>query len=357
MTNNKSAFFREALIGIILTGIAGFTAYQLAYSSLSKQNFIVKINDQPITINEFKANINRISEQYEVKMGTDFRTENGRRIFKDLREQILRESILNKLMLQLAEKEGIKVIDPEIYHEINQIKKKSFGGKDSLYRKTLAQNSLTEEGLKKLLRESMILRRFDQKIAEENIKISEEDLLAVYESRKDQLKTPETVKATHILLDKPEEAEKVLAELKAGGDFAELAKLYSTDPGSRERGGDLGYFSRGQMVKEFEDTAFNLKVGEISKPVKTNFGYHIIKKLDYKPAYTPPLSEVKKAITDELRSTKRNEFFNNWYEKILSEANITYNPDFAEFKVPLSQEERRELNENHSEGDGHNHGG
>ena len=85
------------------------------------------------------------------------------------------------------------------------------------------------------------------------------------------------VRASHILVEKQSQALKVLEELKAGTDFRELAKKYSTCPSSK-KGGDLGQFGRGQMVREFEQTAFALKTGQVSEPVKTQFGYHIIKR-------------------------------------------------------------------------------
>jgi parvulin-like peptidyl-prolyl isomerase len=85
------------------------------------------------------------------------------------------------------------------------------------------------------------------------------------------------IRASHILVEKHSHSLRVLAEIKNGEDFSELAKKHSTCP-SRKRGGDLGFFGRGQMVREFEKTAFALKVGEVSEPVKTQFGYHLIKK-------------------------------------------------------------------------------
>jgi len=91
------------------------------------------------------------------------------------------------------------------------------------------------------------------------------------------LDMPKKIRASHILVEKHSQALRVLEELKAGKDFKILAKEHSTCP-SRKRGGDLGFFGRGQMVKEFENAAFGLKKGEVSEPIKTQFGYHIIKK-------------------------------------------------------------------------------
>ncbi len=85
------------------------------------------------------------------------------------------------------------------------------------------------------------------------------------------------IRASHILVDKHSQALRILEELKKGADFKELARRYSMCP-SKKRGGDLGFFGRGQMVKEFEQAAFALKVDEVSPPVKTQFGYHIIKR-------------------------------------------------------------------------------
>ncbi len=124
--------------------------------------------------------------------------------------------------------------------------------------------------------------------------------------------TPEQVRASHILLktegkDEAEvraAAEKVLQEVKAGGDFAELAKKHSEDEQSAKQGGDLDYFSRGRMVPEFEQAAFSLEPGQVSDLVKTQFGFHIIKVVDKKPATTRTLEEVRPQIVDQLSYEK-----------------------------------------------------
>jgi len=161
--------------------------------------------------------------------------------------------------------------------------------------------------------------KVDPKQLEKHIEISDESIENYYNTYKDkEFSEEEQVKASHILLkvesnateeEKAEEekvkvkkeAEKVLEKAKAeGADFAALAKEFSEDTGSKDKGGDLGFFGRGKMVKEFEDAAFNLKKGEISDLVETSYGYHIIKVEDKKEGYTKPLEIVKSQIKTKL---------------------------------------------------------
>lgn len=152
---------------------------------------------------------------------------------------------------------------------------------------------------------------FDPKNYEKDITVDDEQIKDYYEANMEKFKQPEQVKASHILLKvedpkKEEEVKKkahdIYKKLKEGKDFSKLASQYSQDPGSKDKGGDLGYFERGKMVKEFEEVAFTLNPGEISEPVKTQFGYHIIKVEDKKPEGTKTLEEAKEEIIKILKS-------------------------------------------------------
>lgn len=148
---------------------------------------------------------------------------------------------------------------------------------------------------------------------------------------KDVATSAEMVWARHILVEKEEDALKVLDELKAGASFAELAKQYSTDDSNKDQGGDLGWFPKGQMATEFEDAAFALAVGEISQPVKTTFGYHIIQVLGHE---TRPLDETAlqnakdKAFTDWLENAKKElnaQTYDTWTSVVPTEPAIPAN--------------------------------
>jgi peptidyl-prolyl cis-trans isomerase D len=147
----------------------------------------------------------------------------------------------------------------------------------------------------------------------QQVSVSESELDAFYKQNIAQYSTPEQLRASHILLKtegKDEAAVKVQADdlvkrVKAGEDFAALAKQYSEDESNNAKGGDLDYFGRGSMVPEFEQAAFAMKAGDVSsEPVKTSFGFHIIKVVDHRPATTKPLAEVRSEIEDQLKWQK-----------------------------------------------------
>ena len=118
----------------------------------------------------------------------------------------------------------------------------------------------------------------------------------------------------------------LLKQVKAGGDFAALAKENSDDPGSKVMGGDLGFFDRSTMVKEFADTAFAMKVGQISNVVETQFGYHIIKVTDRKEGGLMPFGKAKADIVKTLENKKKGEMFKQLIEKLKAGARIEYPP-------------------------------
>jgi len=153
----------------------------------------------------------------------------------------------------------------------------------------------------------------DQAKVSESIPVTDAQVLSFYNSHLDQYRTPERVHARHILLsstNKPKDevakiqaqAEDLLKQLKGGANFADLAKKFSQDPGSAQKGGDLGWVSRGQMVKNFEDTVFSLKENQLSGVVTTEYGFHIIQVLEKQPPRLRTLDEVKAQIVTNLRN-------------------------------------------------------
>jgi foldase protein PrsA len=185
--------------------------------------------------------------------------------------------ITKSIIEQEVEKEKVSVKQEEIDEELQKLID-SYGGQDA-FDQTLASSGLTQD----LLEEDIKTNVQIEKLLESDIKISEEEMKTYFDENKDSFAQEEQVKASHILVEDEAKAKEVKEKLDAGEDFTELAKEYSTD-GSAQSGGDLGYFGKGAMVAEFEEKAFSMKVNEISEPVKSEFGYHIIKVTDKKEA-------------------------------------------------------------------------
>jgi foldase protein PrsA len=201
------------------------------------------------------------------------------------------EQVLTRLVQLEVLQEKYKVSDKDVDNELVQFKKQ-FGGEDT-FKEELKKAGMTEDQLRKNIKDSLIFF----KAQTDGIKVSDKEVNDLYEK---EFKVSE-VKASHILVEDEATAKDVLAKVKAGEDFAELAKKYSTDPGSKEKGGDLGFFTRGQMVPTFEEAAFSLKKGEISDPVQSQHGFHIIKVEDQK---TVPFEDVEYAVRKELLTRK-----------------------------------------------------
>ncbi|OMF97405.1 peptidylprolyl isomerase [Paenibacillus sp. FSL R7-0273] len=232
-------------------------------------------------------------------------------------ETTLQNLITTTLVSQEAKKANITVTDEDINAEIEDLKTQ-FGGEDAL-NAALAQSSMTLDDLKA----QMPLQVEIRKLLEPQITVTDEDISAYFDENKATFNQEEQVQASHILVETKEEADAIVKQLNEGADFAALAKEKSADTGSKENGGDLGFFKKGDMVPEFSDAAFALKVGETSGAVKSDYGYHIIKVTDRKEAKEYTLDEKKEEIRKTLTSQKVSELSSTWLQDLTTNAKIT----------------------------------
>lgn len=225
--------------------------------------------------------------------------------------------ITMELIDQAAAEANVSITEEDVNAEIEALKTQ-FGGEEAL-NSALAQSGMTLDNLKENTEIQVKIR----KILEPQTKVTDEDISTYYEENKDSFATPEQVRASHILVATKEEAEAIKKELDGGADFATLASEKSTDTASATNGGDLGFFGEGQMVEEFEKAAFSLEINEISEPVKSDHGYHIIKKTDYKEAANPTLEDKKEDIRKLLVDQQVSELSSTWLSDLRSNAKIT----------------------------------
>ncbi len=221
------------------------------------------------------------------------------------------------LLVQQAEREekakdmGVKISDKQVDDRLAQIKKQYFGGSQKKYEDQLKKQGLTDEQVRRDIRSQLVSEQVFKELSK-NVKVSDADAHDYYLQHPQLYAQPQSREVRHILVKTKPQADKIYAELKAGGDFAKLAKQYSQDPGSKSTGGKLTV-SRGQTVPQFDAKAFSLKTNEISQPVKTTYGWHIIQALGaVKPARTTPEKQVSASIKQQLLTTKKNELMTKW---------------------------------------------
>lgn len=232
-------------------------------------------------------------------------------------QSVLDSLITNKIVELEAEKLEITVTDEEIAEEYNKYAE-SYGGEEALL-SAIESYNMTKEDINK----DIEIYLLTLKVMEEDIGITDEDVKTYFEEHKESFGTAEQVEASHILVEDEATAKEVLEKLNAGEDFAKLAKEYSTDTGSAEDGGALGFFGRGEMVAEFEEAAFAMNVGDVSKePVKTEHGYHIIKVTDKTEAKEPDFETSKEEARDMLIEERVNEQYSTWVSGKMEEYKI-----------------------------------
>ncbi|MEQ2525605.1 peptidylprolyl isomerase [Robertmurraya yapensis] len=219
----------------------------------------------------------------ETKAGNITKDELYEEMKKTYGEQVLQQLVYEKIL-----SDKYKVTDEELDAKLNEVKEQL----GSNFEMALAQYQMTEETFKQSLKLDLLV----EKAATADIKVTDEEIKEYYDNYKPQ------IKARHILVADEAKAKEVKAKLDEGGDFAELAKEYSTDTASAEAGGDLGWFGTGQMVPEFEEASYALDVNEISDPVKSEHGYHIIQVTEKEEKKS--LEDMKAQIEQEIKVSK-----------------------------------------------------
>ena len=227
---------------------------------------------------------------------------------------------------QAAEKLGVKVTDADVDKLENETIKDKFDGNRKEYEKALKKAGYTSEQYRKTAYTYAVLSSKIFDAVTKDVEVTNQDILEFYTANQSQYGTPETRVVRHILISEKKadgkvdfeaskaKAEEVYDQLEGGADFAALAKQLSADPGSAKVGGRLT-ITRGQTVPEFDKVAFDLPTNELSKPVKTTYGYHIIEPVsDTKEATVQPFNKVKAAIKTTLLQQKRNEAVQAWVE-------------------------------------------
>jgi len=284
---------------------------------------VVKVNGEGIDSKVFYAELDKI-------------TQGGARNIPEDRMSKIRENILNRLieeelLRQEVKRQAIEVGDAELAAEFDKYKARFKG--DEQFQNYLTHGKTTVEEIKDRLKATTALTKLLTKLGK--LDVPEDEVRKAYETGIKMYTEPEQVRALHVLIkvaenapaDQVEAARKkvmdALKKVQKGEDFAAVAKAASDDAMSKEKGGDLGFFRRGVMLPKFEEAAFALKPGEVTKePVRTPFGFHIIKAMERKEERVKPFDDVKEQITESLKNRNTFKARRELVEKLKAEAKI-----------------------------------
>jgi foldase protein PrsA len=230
-------------------------------------------------------------------------------------KQALTQMVQQTLLDQYARDNKVDVSQADITKRENEIKAKYPAGQ---FDQMVKQQGYTEQDVQNILKGQLVL----EKAVSPQVHVSESDIKAYFDKNHAVFDKPEQVHARHILVADQNTANQVLAKLKAGGSWDALAKQYSTDPSSKDKGGDLGYFGRGQMVPQFQDAAFGAKINQIVGPVKSPFGYHVIQVLDKKPAQKGSFATAHDQIKTQLTQQQLQQQQPLFIQQLRAKANI-----------------------------------
>lgn len=307
--------FKKSLALILaLCMVVAATACQNKSEDTVEEGVKAKVNDKVITQKEYDEHLSVYKKMAETQYGEgawDREISEGQTMGAYYESTLLDQLIMDLLLVDAAEKEGITMTEDDMKTELDEFK--SYLETDEKYKNFLDSYGMTEEYLKESLRKEFLINHY-LSIKIENLNPSDDELKTLF----DDLRMNESVRASHILVDTEEEAKNVIDRLNKGEKFEDLAKELNKDA-TAATGGDLDYFKYTDMVQPFSEAAFALEVGEVSEPVKSDFGYHVIKVTDKKVDNEVTLESEKSVLTEYYKSFKYEELLEN----LKNEANIT----------------------------------
>jgi parvulin-like peptidyl-prolyl isomerase len=286
------------------------------------------VNGQKITVDEVDRELAKFEKSGQFEQLTA--EQSADKVRRQFEQGYLSQIIRRHIMRPLAEERGLEVTESEVDEAIEAIKADFPSEKE--FEDALDQQGVSPDQLPELVRDQLTEEALREDVVSE-IEPNDDELQSYYDENIDRYRQTE---ASHILIEERGQAEKLAAELQGAKAnqidklFAERAKKLSTDTGSGEKGGDLGYFGSGELVPEFEEAAGQLELGEVSDPVQSEFGFHIIRVTDRR---LQPFEDVRDQIAQEISGTETEEAFQDLVVKAYEDADVRVNPRYGELDL------------------------
>jgi foldase protein PrsA len=308
-------------------------------SASLKSDDVLVVGGQHATKDDLNVMMTRARKSYEANKQKFPKP--GTQEFLALQGQAVTYLLQRAELAQRADDIGVKVSDKKVDDRIALVKKQSYGNDEKKFEAALAQQGLTVDQYKIFERFQVLSEDVYKKVTS-NVKVSDAAIKDYYEKNKAVYRQKESRDVRHILVNKKNLADQIYSQLVAAHEknFAKLAKKYSKDPSSAANGGKLTIV-RGQTVPQFDKTAFDLKTGQLSKPVHTQYGWHIIQALSaIRPASATPLDKVKDSIRQQLESQNKNEVMTKWIndmqKSFCKPGKIKYQPGYQPTPDPCA---------------------
>ncbi|NLB52836.1 MAG: hypothetical protein GX808_07840 [Syntrophomonadaceae bacterium] len=283
------------------------------------ENKVGEVNGQAISLYEYNAHLGFLQYYYEVQQGVQLDEKKDAKVLDALKNQAFDDLVLKQILWQQAEKENIFIEEKDIDEEINKAIETQ--GKES-FEKVLEETGMSQNQLRDEIKTEKIYSELQNRVTED-VKINDEEIKQYYDDNSDLFKEESGMEIAHILVDTEDQAKEIIVMLGKGDNFAELAKEFSSCPSSAE-GGNLGLINENSnYVPEFKEAALKLKAGEITKnPVKSAFGFHVIKAGEKREARIIPFEEIKTLLTSQLLENKKTEIYYNYLQDLHKKAEI-----------------------------------
>jgi len=302
--------------------IAGILAAAPGVGRAAIVNRVIAIvNDEVITEADVTSHVAALLEAEQTPAMVDAES-------VEMREVVLRRLIEQRLMLQEAKRAGVAIRSEEILERLDELRGR-FASEEE-FRGSLAQASLSEEQLKEKTREQLLVQRLIDQQVRSKITVSPQEVARELATHPELSRPGDRVRASHLLIrvnaSRSEDAARALItqiheRLRAGEEFAALAKRYSEDP-HRDEGGAMGWIGQGELLPELDAVLFRLSVGEISLPIQTRLGFHILRLDERRDASSLSLTEANRSISQQLYQAKFQEAFVRWLDGLKGHAYI-----------------------------------
>ena len=302
-------------------------------------NSIAVVGDERISKAEFDRLLNQARSSYK-ESKRPF-PQSGTEEYVQLRDQIVQYLVRRAQFAEEAKSRGIEISDDQVDKRLEQLVQQYFQGNRKRYEQQLKANGVSNDQVREDIEAQLVQEQLFQDVTKD-VKVSDAEMQKYYRENKQQYSTPAQRDIRHILVKKNQKAlaDNLAAQIRAGGNFAQLARRYSQDPGSKKLGGRLE-ISRGQTVPAFDKVAFTIPKGQISSPVRTQFGWHVIEALTaVQPAKTTPFKQVKQAIRQQLLQSKKSEASTKYVEELEDGNNVDYQVGFAPRKTTTAPQDQ-----------------